>query len=135
MIYFLALLPATILTIAGYGVLFLAQRSEGSLKSFGRYLGFWAFTLAGLVVLGAIFAAARGPMMHTMMMHGDGDEARMCPWHEMHSWRRSPQEARRACLQRPRCRPHRRKARRKNSRYCEPVSPAATQEVLRSRLP
>jgi len=90
MIYFLALVPATILTIAGYGVLFLAQRSEGSLKSFGRYLGFWAFTLAGLVVLGAIFAAARGPMMHTMMMHGDGDEARMCPWHEMHSWRRPP---------------------------------------------
>jgi hypothetical protein len=60
MIYFLALLPATALTIAGYFVLFLAARSEGSLRTFGRYLGFWAFTLAGLVVLGAIFAAAHG---------------------------------------------------------------------------
>ncbi len=67
MIYFLALLPATALTIAGYFVLFLANRSEGALRSFGKYLGFWAFTLAGLVILGAIFAAAHvhrygGPM-------------------------------------------------------------------------
>ncbi|MBV8497039.1 MAG: hypothetical protein JO361_09680, partial [Gammaproteobacteria bacterium] len=55
MIYFLALLPATGLTVAGYIVLVLATRAEGSLRTFGRYLGFWAFTLAGLVILGAIF--------------------------------------------------------------------------------
>ena len=58
MIYFLALIPATALTIAGYFVLFLSTRADGSLRSFGRYLGFWAFTLAALVILGAIFAAA-----------------------------------------------------------------------------
>jgi len=58
MIYFLALLPATALTIGGYFVLYLAARSEGGLRTFGKYLGFWAFTLAGLVILGAIFAAA-----------------------------------------------------------------------------
>ena len=88
MIYFLALLPATILTIAGYGVLYLAQRSEGTLKSFGKYLGFWAFTLAALVVLGSIFAAARSPGMHGMMMHGYADEEHMRQCHDMHSWRR-----------------------------------------------
>ncbi|MGH8268151.1 MAG: hypothetical protein ACRETS_12590, partial [Steroidobacteraceae bacterium] len=60
MIYFLALLPATALAIAGYFVLYLSARSEGSLRAFGRYLGFWAFTLSGLVILGAIFAAAHG---------------------------------------------------------------------------
>jgi hypothetical protein len=60
MIYFLALIPATALTIAGYFVLFLSGRSEGGFRTFGKYLGFWAFTLAGLVVLGAIFAAAHG---------------------------------------------------------------------------
>jgi hypothetical protein len=60
MIYFLALIPATVLTIAGYVVLFLSARSEGALRTFGKYLGFWTFTLAGLVVLGAIFAAAYG---------------------------------------------------------------------------
>jgi hypothetical protein len=60
MIYFLALIPATALTIAGYFALFLANRSEGAFRTFGNYLGFWAFTLAGLVILGAIFAAAHG---------------------------------------------------------------------------
>jgi hypothetical protein len=83
MIYFLALLPATALTIAGYFVLFLSARSEGALRTFGKYLGFWAFTLAGLLILGAIFAAAHGgrhcPVfgMHGMhgRMHG--------PWHPM----------------------------------------------------
>jgi hypothetical protein len=60
MIYFLALIPATALTIAGYFALYLSNRSEGAFRTFGKYLGFWAFTLAGLVVLGAIFAAAHG---------------------------------------------------------------------------
>lgn len=87
MLYFLALLPATMLTVAGYAVLYLAHRSDGALKSFGRYLSFWAFTLAGLIVLGAIFAAARGQKMHGMMMQCDpGHEAvRPCPY--THSWR------------------------------------------------
>ena len=60
MIYLLALLPATVLTIAGYFVLVLSARTEGTLRTFGKYLGFWAFTLAGLVILGALFAAAHG---------------------------------------------------------------------------
>jgi hypothetical protein len=60
MIYFLALIPATMLTIAGYFVSYLSHRSEGGFRTFGKYLGFWAFTLAGLVILGAIFAAAHG---------------------------------------------------------------------------
>jgi len=71
MIYLLALIPATALTVAGYFVLFLSNRSEGALRSFGKYLGFWAFTLAGLVILGAIFAAAHG--RHHGCMMGDRD--------------------------------------------------------------
>jgi hypothetical protein len=74
MIFMLALIPATALTVAGYLVLYVAQRSEGGFRSFGKYLGFWAFTLAGLVLLGAIFAAAHahryGPMMHARGAHG-----------------------------------------------------------------
>ena len=70
MVYFLALLPATVITIAGYFALYLSARSEGSMRTFGRYLGYWAFTLAGLVILGAIFAAAH---------HGRGGH---CPWHQ-----------------------------------------------------
>jgi len=71
--YLLALLPATGLTIAGYFVLYLSARSEGSLRTFGKYLGYWAFTLAGLVILAAIFAAAHGGH------HGHG---MYCPWHD-----------------------------------------------------
>src|SRR5271170_3101160 len=74
MIYFLALLPATALTIAGYFVLFLSNRSDGAFRTFGKYLGFWAFALAALVLLGAIFAAARGghhcPMIGERGMYG-----------------------------------------------------------------
>ena len=58
MIYFLALIPATGLTVGGYIVLYLSSRMEGGLRSFGKYLAFWAFTLAALVILGAVFAAA-----------------------------------------------------------------------------
>jgi len=70
MIYFLVLLPATALTIAGYFTLFLSTRFEGGMRAFGKYLGFWAITLAALLVLGAIFAAARGGHHCTMWMHG-----------------------------------------------------------------
>jgi hypothetical protein len=82
MIYLLALIPATALTIAGYFVLFLASRTEGSLRAFGRYLGFWAFTLAGLVILGAIFAAAhRGHRgFHPWMDRMHGGVYEHCPW-------------------------------------------------------
>jgi hypothetical protein len=70
MIYFLALIPATMLVIAGYFVFFLSWRSEGAMRSFGRYLGFWAFTLAGLVILAALFAAAQGPHRGLGMRRG-----------------------------------------------------------------
>jgi hypothetical protein len=81
MIYFLALIPATALTVMGYFVFYLASRSDGGFQRFGKYLGFWAFTLAGLVILGAIFAASHhrhhGPMVGMNQMHG-----RMHgPWH------------------------------------------------------
>ena len=71
MIYFLALIPATMLTIAGYFVIYLSLRSEGTFRAFGRYLSFWAFTLAALVILAAIFAAAHGHYRGVGMMRGD----------------------------------------------------------------
>jgi hypothetical protein len=77
MIYLLALIPATMLTIAGYFVAYLSLRSEGTVKTFGRYLSFWAYTLAGLVILAALFAAAHG---HHHGMHGGMD------WHEEHGF-------------------------------------------------
>jgi hypothetical protein len=80
MIYFVALIPATALTVAGYFVLYLSNRSEGAFRTLGRYLGFWAFTLAGLVVLGAIFAAAHGGGRGGMMGIRGMDGRTHGPW-------------------------------------------------------
>jgi hypothetical protein len=77
-IFLLALLPATALTIAGYFVLYLSARTEGALRTFGKYLGFWAFTLAGLVILGALFAAAHGGHRGNYAMRGM--HGMHCPW-------------------------------------------------------
>ena len=75
MIFLLALLPATALTVAGYVALFLSARSTGAMHSFGRFLGLWAFTLAGLVLLGALFAAAHHRHHGMQGMYG-----MHCPW-------------------------------------------------------
>ena len=80
MIFLLALFPATALTVAGYVALFLSHRSDGMLKTFGRYLGIWAFTLAGLVVLGGMFAAGHLHRVHAGMWDRDG--GMHCPWME-----------------------------------------------------
>ena len=83
MVYLLVLLPATGLTVAGYVALFLSARSEGAMRTFGKYLGFWAFILAGLLVLGGIFAAAHHrhcPFALHGPMHGPwSDAAEHCP--------------------------------------------------------
>jgi hypothetical protein len=73
MIFLLALIPATALTVAGYVALFLSHRSDGALKTFGRYLGIWAFVLAGLVVLGGMFAAGHLHHVHAGMWGPHGE--------------------------------------------------------------
>ena len=80
MIFLVALIPATGLTVAGYVDLFLSHRSEGSLKTFGRYLGIWAFVLAALVVLGGMFAAGHLRAAHRGMWDRAGGTR--CPWME-----------------------------------------------------
>ena len=77
MLFLVALIPATGLTVGGYVALYISSRSEGSLKTFGRYLGIWAFVLAGLVVLGGMFAAGHMHRMHEGMWGGPH-----CPYME-----------------------------------------------------
>jgi hypothetical protein len=90
MIVLLALIPATMLSAAGYAVMFLAHRSEGGFRALGRYLGFWAFTLAALILLGALVAGAHAGRWHGMMMRGAWGEgpAGQCPY--MAPWRAPP---------------------------------------------
>ena len=79
MIILLALIPATGLTMVGYIVLYVSGRNEGSLRTFGRWLAFWAFTLAALVVLGGVFAAGH--------MHREGHPGM---WGMHHRFEHSP---------------------------------------------
>jgi len=92
MIFLLALIPATALTVAGYIVLFVAGRSEGGLQKFGKFLSFWAFTLAALVVVGGLLAAARGPRFDGPYgMHGQHGPM----WgHKEGGWRRGEPDLR-----------------------------------------
>lgn len=60
MIFAISLLPATILTVIGYFVVFASTRSEGGVKRFGRYLGAWLLFLAGITVLGGAIAPITG---------------------------------------------------------------------------
>lgn len=65
MLFFFSLLPATVLVVVGYFVLYASTRTDGRLRAFGKYLAIWHFLLAALVVLGGVLAAAlgiRGPM-------------------------------------------------------------------------
>lgn len=60
MIFLISLLPATILAVIGYFVLFASARAEGGLNRFGRYLGGWLILLAGLSALSGLLASTFG---------------------------------------------------------------------------
>jgi len=68
MLALLLLVPATAIAIAGYFALYLSHRSDGTLKSLGKYLGIWAFVLAVLLTLMSIV----GVSMRLMHGHGHG---------------------------------------------------------------
>ena len=65
MLLLVTLIPATALVVVGFFVLYASTRTEGGLRSFGRYLAIWLLFLAGVTVLGGVLAPAigiRGPM-------------------------------------------------------------------------
>jgi len=54
-------LHATALAVVGFFVAFAAQKSEGCLKRFGRYLACWLYLLAAAtIVLGAVLTWYHG---------------------------------------------------------------------------
>ncbi len=55
------IIHATVLLVAGFFVAFAAQKAEGCLKRFGRYLACWLYLLAAVaVVMGAVFTYYHG---------------------------------------------------------------------------
>jgi hypothetical protein len=54
MCFIFSFIPATIWLTIGYLVLYLAARSEGSIKRFGKILAIWIFIIAALIpIIGA----------------------------------------------------------------------------------
>jgi hypothetical protein len=81
MLFARLLIGTTILVVLGYFVLLTSSRTEGTLKTFGKYLAIWLFALPVLLIIAAATMGRRhsGPvMMHSpVMMHGSGVDG---PW-------------------------------------------------------
>ena len=60
MIFFISLIPATVLVVVGYFVIYTATRAEGGVKGLGKYLGAWIFFLAGVSILAGLYASTVG---------------------------------------------------------------------------
>ncbi len=65
-LFFFSLIPATVLVVVGYFILYASHRSEGGTATFGKFLAIWVFILAALVLLGGVL----GPFVG--MRHMDG---------------------------------------------------------------
>lgn len=66
MMFFFSLIPATMLVVAGYFVMFASSKAEGGVQTCGKFLSIWIYILAALVILGGAF----GPMLG-MGRHSD----------------------------------------------------------------
>jgi len=68
MYFFFSLLPATVLVILGYFVLFSSTKTQGAVKTFGQILAIWVFILAALFPVAGAYATYAGfPSLDAMM--------------------------------------------------------------------
>jgi hypothetical protein len=69
MCFFVSLIPATMLMVIGFFVLFAASRAEGTVRTVGKVLGTWLFVLALLPLAGGTYMTVSGkcPMGGRMM--------------------------------------------------------------------
>jgi hypothetical protein len=75
--YFLfSLIPATLVLVLGYFILFSSTKAEGAVKTFGRVLAIWVFILAAVLPLAGAYATYAGfSPIESMMgsMHSGGN--------------------------------------------------------------
>lgn len=67
-----SLMPATFWAIVGYFLLFSSTRSEGRLKTLGQVLAVWAFVIAALIPVAAIFVTFAGLCPIDALIHATG---------------------------------------------------------------
>ena len=68
MYLFFSLIPATLLAVLGYFVLFSSTRTQGAVKTFGQILAIWLFILAAAFPAAGAYATYAGfPSIDAMM--------------------------------------------------------------------
>lgn len=55
MCFFFSFMPATFWLVLGYFVLFSSTRAEGAVRTLGRVLAIWIFTVSGAIVLAGAY--------------------------------------------------------------------------------
>ena len=71
MFFFLSLIPATLLIVLGYFVLFSSTKTQGGVRTFGQILATWIFILAVVLPLAGAYATYAGlsPVGSMRSMH------------------------------------------------------------------
>jgi hypothetical protein len=75
MYFFVSLIPATLVVVLGYFILFSSTKAQGGVKTFGQILAVWVLILAAIFPLAGAYATYAGvPSIGDMMreMHSGG---------------------------------------------------------------
>ncbi len=74
MCFFFSLVPATVLIVIGYFVLFSSTKTEGKAKVFGQILAIWIFIVAMIPVILGTYMTLSGlcPIGKMFKMMGTG---------------------------------------------------------------
>ncbi len=72
MCFFFSLIPATILVVVGYFVLFSSAKAQGGIRLFGQVLAVWIFVIALMPPLAGAYITLAGLCPMTEMMQGVG---------------------------------------------------------------
>ena len=76
MYFFFSLIPATLVAVLGYFILFSSTKAQGGVKTFGQILAAWVLILAAFFPLAGAYATLTGvPSIGEMMrsMHSGDD--------------------------------------------------------------
>ncbi|MDH3231019.1 MAG: hypothetical protein OEN55_14615 [Alphaproteobacteria bacterium] len=60
MCFFFSLIPATVLVVIGYFVLYTSARADGRIGAFGRVLAIWVFVIAMVPPMAGAYVTLSG---------------------------------------------------------------------------
>ena len=68
MCFFFSLIPATIIAVVGFFVLFASTKAEGGVRTLGRILAIWVFIVATFPPMGGAYVTLTGACPLTEML-------------------------------------------------------------------